>query len=367
MSEEKPGYWERVSTQPFSEWFPFKAVALVLVGFALIIFYGPLGLPLKTDEVQAGFRGTGMATIYEREAYAAALRTVDAIPEDEPPYETLPDDDLARDFYENVQVLGDVSVDNFNRIMNAITAWVSPDQGCAYCHGEEGNFADDSYYPKIVARRMIQMTQAINSEWTSHVGATGVNCYTCHRGMNVPEYIWFNEPPETRGTGMLGWRNNQNMANPRVGSTSLPSNVFEKFLSEDNEIRVISPAALADETGQGVKDAEWTFGLMVHMSTGLGVNCAYCHNTRSMNVWEQGPPQRTTAWYGIRMARALNNEYLDPLQPVYPPHRLGPTGDAPKLNCSTCHQGVNKPLFGTPMIENWPELVGQGERQAAAR
>jgi photosynthetic reaction center cytochrome c subunit len=57
------------------------------------------------------------------------------------------------------------------------------------------------------------------------------------------------------------------------------------------------------------------------------------------------------------MARSLNNEYLEPLTPVYPANRLGPSGDAPKLNCATCHQGVNKPLYGVSMLANYSELA----------
>ena len=52
---------------------------------------------------------------------------------------------------------------------------------------------------------------------------------------------------------------------------------------------------------------------MMHMSQSLGVNCTYCHNTRSFASWDASTPQRATAWYGIRMVRDLNNDYLDPL------------------------------------------------------
>ncbi len=365
MSEEKEGFWERASKQPLVEWFPTKMVAIILVGFAIIIAYGPLGLPLKTEQTQVGFRGTGMVELTERGAYKAVLATVAAIPEGDTPIEMAEGDPLARDIYENVPVLGHLSADNFNRVMAAITEWVAPDQGCAYCHGEDGNFASDDIYAKVVSRRMIQMTQTVNSQWQDHVKATGVTCYTCHRGQNVPGEIWFDEAPVQ--AGLLGWRNGQNMANARVASASLPSGVFEKYLVGDANIRVISGETNSDATGMNIKDTEHTFGLMIHMSNSLGVNCANCHNTRSMNVWEQGPVQRTTAWYGIRMVRQLNNEYLNPLQPVYPPHRLGPTGDAPKANCATCHQGVNKPLMGAQMLVNYPELAAPApERQALA-
>jgi photosynthetic reaction center cytochrome c subunit len=96
---------------------------------------------------------------------------------------------------------------------------------------------------------------------------------------------------------------------------------------------------------------------MMHMSDSLGVNCTYCHNSRAWYSWEQSHPQRVIAWYGIRMVRALNNEYLVPLGPTYPEHRLGPLGDAPKANCATCHQGVYKPLYGADMIGDYPELT----------
>ena len=56
------------------------------------------------------------------------------------------------------------------------------------------NFADDSLYTKVVARRMLEMTRHINGAWTDHVAETGVTCYTCHRGELVPPNIWFNDP-----------------------------------------------------------------------------------------------------------------------------------------------------------------------------
>ena len=43
---------------------------------------------------------------------------------------------LAGTTYKNVQVLGELSIGEFGRTMNAITAWVSPKQSCAHCHVE---------------------------------------------------------------------------------------------------------------------------------------------------------------------------------------------------------------------------------------
>jgi photosynthetic reaction center cytochrome c subunit len=53
----------------------------------------------------------------------------------------------------------------------------------------------DDKYTKKVARVMIAMTQRANEAWgDKHVAPTGVTCYTCHRGKNVPEYVWVKEP-----------------------------------------------------------------------------------------------------------------------------------------------------------------------------
>jgi photosynthetic reaction center cytochrome c subunit len=98
--------------------------------------------------------------------------------------------------------------------------------------------------------------------------------------------------------------------------------------------------------------------VMMNMSTGLGVNCTFCHNSRQFASWEQAPPQRVTAYAGLQMVRQLNTEYLAPLAPVYHPSRLGPMGDAPKAQCSTCHNGVYKPLYGLPMARHYPAFWG---------
>jgi photosynthetic reaction center cytochrome c subunit len=262
----------------------------------------------------------------------------------------------ASQVYQNVQVLGGLSVPQFTRLMLAITAWVAPEQGCNYCH-EGNNLASDAVYTKVVARRMIQMTQHINADWQPHVAQTGVTCWTCHRGKPVPSQIWFNhvDPPRAR---MAGNNARQNKADEgQIGGTSLPQDVFETFLLRDTNIAITGRDALPHGNRSSIKQAEWTFGLMVHMSEGLGVNCTYCHNSRAFNAWDQSRPQRLTAWHGIRMARDLNNTYLDPLKPVYPANRLGPSGDAPKLNCATCHQGVNKPLYGVSMLADYAELA----------
>jgi photosynthetic reaction center cytochrome c subunit len=65
-------------------------------------------------------------------------------------------------------VLGDLSVGEFTRHMTAITVvGRSPVEGCTYCH-DLTNLADDTKYTKVVARRMIEMTQTVNADWKQH-------------------------------------------------------------------------------------------------------------------------------------------------------------------------------------------------------
>ena len=118
----------------------------------------------------------------------------------------------ASEVYQNVQVLGDIDADEFTRLMSAITEWVSPEQGCAYCHAEGEELSSDSLYTKVVARRMLQMTQHLNADWSNHVAPAGVTCYTCHRGQPVPAKIWFTNPGPEAARGMAGYRAGQNIA-----------------------------------------------------------------------------------------------------------------------------------------------------------
>lgn len=337
-----------------------SATIVVLGAIAMFIMAGWTHPPI--DTVQRGYRGLGMVENYDPRALAvqAAQNTVP-----EPPWPLEPSEGPpAGEVYENLKVLGDIPVDHFDRLMAAITEWVSPEQGCGYCHNEE-NLADDSKYTKVVARRMLEMTQHINNDWDGHVGTVGVTCYTCHRGQPVPAYVAFNEADQPQG--LVGNRAGQNAPSARVGMTSLPHPPLAQFLSDhQDDIRVISTTALPAGSRKSIKQTEGTYGLMVQMSNALGVNCTYCHNSRSFFAWDQSTPQRTTAWHGIRLVNDVNQAYLDPLRPEFPPHRLGPLGDVPKVECATCHQGVYKPLFGADMRKDYPSLGGEGEQGAAA-
>jgi photosynthetic reaction center cytochrome c subunit len=304
------------------------------------------------ESVQHGYRGTGMVQVYNPSSLPANIEA-NTLPEALPPASA--DGPKAKQVYKNVQVLGDLSVGQFTRLMASMTAWIAPEEGCGYCHNL-ANLADDSKYTKVVARRMVQMTQHVNENWKTHVADTGVTCWTCHRGQPVPANVWFKADNSPKGADFIGDRAGQNEPAAAVKLASLPRDPFTPFLLEDLPIRVGGNTALPAGNLQSIKQAEWTYSLMTHMSVGLGVNCTYCHNTQNFAKWEGGPPQRVTAWHGIRMARDLNKAFMEPLTPVFPDHRKGEMGDVAKANCATCHQGAYKPLNGQSMLKDFPEL-----------
>ena len=112
------------------------------------------------DSVQHGYRGTGMVQVYNP-------RILDLTTEANVLPVALPlapgDSPKASSLYKNVKVLGNLNNNEFTRLMLSMTAWVSPSEGCAYCHNP-ANFAEDSKYTKVVARRMIEMTRYINTD-----------------------------------------------------------------------------------------------------------------------------------------------------------------------------------------------------------
>lgn len=330
---------------------------LIAMASALPVAALLAGCELGTKQsTQTGYRGAGLQQVSDPENFGAAA----AIPD--PPYPLPPDTGpLARDVYQNVPLLGDLSKDRFDHLMAAITQMVSPEQGCTYCHNP-ANLASDELYTKRVSGQMIQMTRAINSTWSNHVQQTGVTCWTCHRGNNIPENVWALDPA-TDDDSVRGQRRGQNAPNPGVGYTSLPGNVFASYFSGDaGAVRVASSNAYPTASSRltGTRDAEDSYAIMMHVSQSLGVNCTYCHNSQSFRAWNLSRAQRATAWYGIRMVSNINGEHIAPLANVFPPNRLGPLGDPLKVNCLTCHQGQVKPLGGVSMLAEYPYFRAPG-------
>ncbi len=344
-----------------------KTLAIASLGAAFLLAGCELG-PKQGE--QTGYRGTGAAQVVDPETLANGVGKAKPIPANA--YDTPADTgQRASEVYQNVPVLGGISADRFNHMMANMNNWVVPaeglpasEQGCNYCHNPE-NMASDEKYTKIVARKMIQMTQNINANYTTHVQQTGVTCWTCHRGNAVPVNRWSQGSDDPRS--IMGNKRGQNT--PGVannGFTSMNYDPFSGYISgpKADGIRV-GGGVYTPKAGVSTQSTEKTYALMIHMSKGLGVNCTYCHNANNFQSWTNSRPQRAVAWYGLKMTAATNYEYMTPLQSVFPaaskvvPHdsaRLGPKGDVYKVNCQTCHQGVNKPMGGVSMKAQAPAL-----------
>jgi len=354
----------------------YKQRILTIAGILMVGVFILLGLAYYTFErptvqwVQWGPRGSGMVHLVNTRTIASPkVKALNAVPDVVDTVE--PAGTKASEVYQNVQVLKDIDSNELLRQMTAIAAWVAPEQGCSYCHKDGANFAEDALYTKIVARRMIQMVRHLNSDWKQHVAikGAGVTCYTCHRGNPVPKNVWYTPVPNRSSRALLGNHAGQNSRVEVVGYTSLPFDPFTPFLLGDQNIRVFGQTALPTKNRTSLKQAEWTYALMMVMSRSLGVNCTYCHNTQNFSTWSGGTQQRVTAWYGIRMVRDINNNYINPLTPLYAnvPNRKGPAGDLPKAYCATCHQGAYKPLYGVSMLKDYPALAGPSPEKTAVK
>ena len=96
----------------------FKCLVVGAAGLLLTACERP-----PVDSVQHGYRGTGMVQVYNPRTLA------EQIPGNQPP-EALAaaptEGPLAKDIYQNVQVLGDLNVAQFTRHMAAIRSLPSP-------------------------------------------------------------------------------------------------------------------------------------------------------------------------------------------------------------------------------------------------
>ena len=90
-----------------------------------------------------------------------------------------------------VKVLTGLLAPQFQEEMNLITQALGVT--CGTCH-VRGNFASDEKPEKLTARRMLEMTKAINKQnFPDHQSKPGesvlgrVTCYTCHQGERTPK------------------------------------------------------------------------------------------------------------------------------------------------------------------------------------
>ena len=100
-----------------------KVLATMLILPALLLSGCELGTKMVE---QVGPRGTGLKLVADK----SNLPTIAAVPA--PPYPLTPEmlqGERASAVYQNVQVLGDISAEEFNYTMAALTEWVSPADG----------------------------------------------------------------------------------------------------------------------------------------------------------------------------------------------------------------------------------------------
>ena len=333
-----------------------KALPMAVCGLALVVVSGCERLPIESK--QLGYRGVGMVEHVNPRILAAQHRA-NVAPAPQPAAVPVPT--TAGSVYKNLKVWGDLPLTEFTRMMVAITEWVVPKdqwvagQGCVYCH-DLADMAADTKYQKVVSRSMIQLTQRTNSAWGAHVAPTGVTCYTCHRGNAVPKYVWTTSPGLPHASGQVSAL--QNRLSPVPAFASLPYDPMTTFFDKDTNILITpqKPVRKGVPTTVNTKRTEWTYALMMYMSRSLGVGCNHCHNSRQFADWNQSTPLRTKGWYAIRQVRELNKSYIWPLTDILPASRKGPLGDPMRIGCETCHQGINKPLFGAPMLKDYPAL-----------
>jgi len=277
---------------------------------------------------------------------------------------------MATEAYKNVQVLTDVSAAEFMRLQTAITQWVSPKEGCGFCH-VSGDYASDALPTKTAARTMMRMTRHINADWSNHVAGAGVTCYTCHRGQPAPAELWFPGPPAPTYR-FIAKQDNWHESADTVRKF-FPINGFAEYFLDDEPIAAQSTTVEPSRTIGSWPENKRIYEMMMQMSDGIGANCGLCHNSRAFESWEESTPFRWNAWHAIRLVRDLNRNFLLDLMgevpqtrtletetqlPVIPAREAGPQGGNGLVNCATCHFGVTKPLGGANMVHDYPGLAG---------
>lgn len=277
---------------------------------------------------------------------------------------------LAKAVYKNVQVLGDVDQAEFMRLQEAITQWVSPKQGCGFCHAGD-DWASDAKPQKIAARLMLSMTRTINADWSNHVAPAGVTCFTCHRGQPIPAETWFPQAPKKQHPLVA----NQQPYNEAADTVRkfFPDAGWALFFVGDENISAQSLSALPDNQVHSFIVVTRLYEMMMQLSDGMGVNCGFCHNSRAFWDWSQSTPQRWTAYYAIQQIRELNNNFLLKLAdaipmkrirvhetslPVLPAVEAGVQEGNGLAVCATCHYSQPKPMGGADVISTYPSLVG---------
>ncbi len=350
-------------------WTTIAGVVLLAGATAFVVLVPHWQLPAPRGATELGLPSSIQF------APSAAAYSVNHAPVPLPPAQT--GGPMATAQYKNVKVLTDVSAAEFMRLQHAITNWVSPVEGCSFCH-VKGDYASDANPRKEAARVMLQMTRHLNTDWKDHVKPSGVTCFTCHRGQPVPPQIWLPEPaPERRP--MIAKQENWHETADTVRKF-FPDDSYSEYLLQDEPISMQSTAPLPNGTVSEQIVAKRIYEMMMTMSDGIGVNCGFCHNSRAFASWDQSTPYRWVAYHAIRLVRDLNRNFLpkvakavpqtrllvgeNPIPALPPRARLPRTGNGFVL-CATCHYGLPKPLNGANMLKDYPGLGGPAQTAAA--
>ena len=121
--------------------------------------------------------------------------------------------------FKNIQALTDLKDQPPAKLYDAMQFMAgSLSVSCNYCHvSEHGPFDSDAKKTKQIARRMIQMTRAINAN--SFGGQQVVTCNTCHQGSLRPNAV---PSPWYKTAEQVAQYNQEAIANS-TGSTSSPA------------------------------------------------------------------------------------------------------------------------------------------------
>ena len=286
-----------------------------------------------------------------------------------PTVQTVPEDTRpATEAYKNVQVLTDVTAAQFLRTQYAITAWVSPKQGCAFCHAGT-DYASNAKPEKAAARTMLRMTRHMNADWSSHVAPSGVTCFSCHRGQPMPAEVWFPTPyPPPNG---IFEREEQWHEDAQTVRGFFPDAGYSIYALQQTPAHGQSYTALpSNEVPQEIV-VKRLYEYMMQMSDGIGVNCGYCHNSRNFADWTESTPARWTGYSGLQMTRDINRNFILAVAATLPQTRDVPGEMRPPLVplrdtgtrvgnglalCATCHYGHPKPLDGQDVLRDYPAL-----------
>ena len=287
----------------------------------------------------------------------------------------LQDSRPAGEVYKNIKVTTGTTAGQFMALQVALTNWISPKQGCAFCHAGGGDFASDIKPQKNAARAMTQMTRTINADWRGHVAEQGVTCYTCHRGQNIPAAIWY--PRAVKQPAPFTGKQDDWLQSATTVRDFFPDAGFSEYLLQNTPGHSQSYTALP--SGHGPAEAiilARLYEVMMQMSDGMGVNCGYCHNSRAFFDWGQSTPARWIGMNGMYMTQAINNEFILPLNiampqlrdihhngrlPITPVQESNPQDGNGLAVCETCHYQQPKPLNGLNgrnVLADYPALAG---------